>query len=310
MNFIPTEYSALLDIFRQYPTWYYTFLFILGALVGSFLNVVIYRFPRMLEQQWRQESQYVQSLINAGESLIKPSHEFMQQLSEQPNIEVQETLSRPRSHCPTCKRPIRFYENIPLISFIFLRAQCRGCKTKISWRYPFIEALTGICSALVGWTLGVEWVTFAALIFTWLLITLTWIDFDTQLLPDPMVFCLLWLGLLCNTAHWFTNLESAVIGAAAGYLMLWSIFWLYKLLTGKEGMGYGDFKLLAALGAWFGFAALPSIILIASFTGAIVGISLIILLGRSRHVPIAFGPYLALGGWVQLFSSHFSFSLF
>ena len=206
----------------------------------------------------------------------------------------------PRSHCPQCKTPLRAVDNIPIASWLALRGKCAHCGTRISARYPIVEALTALLSAIVAWKFELTWQTAFALVFTWMLIALTFIDADTTLLPDDLTLPLLWLGLLANVLGLFVPLRDAVIGAAAGYLVLWSIYWLFKLATGKEGMGYGDFKLLAALGAWMGWKALLPIVLLSSLVGAVVGIALIILARRGREIPIPFGPYLAAAGMIAM----------
>jgi len=258
---------------------------VLGLLVGSFLNVVIYRLPVMMEQDWRQQC-----------------HEFLEM---DPPASPEGSFTRfnlafPGSHCPLCQHAIGALENLPLLSYAFQGGKCKHCKVPISLRYPIIEAVTGILSALIAWNFGFQWLTLALLIFTWALICLTMIDVDHQLLPDDITLPLLWLGLLINTQSLLCTLESAVIGAVAGYLILWTIYWAFKLLTGKEGMGFGDFKLLAALGAWMGWQALPQIILLSSLVGAVVGIGLIVIKGRDKNIPIPFGPYLASAGMIAL----------
>lgn len=253
---------------------------VFGLLIGSFLNVVIHRIPKMMQ---RESDNYV-----ANESGKPLPHE------DRYNLVV------PRSACPKCGHQITALENIPVISYAVIGGKCTACKTPISIRYPIIELLTGLLSAFLIWHFGSGWLGLSTLVFTYLLIAMTFIDADTQLLPDDLTLPLLWLGLLINLNGTFVPLTEAVIGAAAGYLSLWSIYWLFKLLTGKEGMGYGDFKLLAALGAWMGWKMLPIIILLSSLVGAIVGIALIILAKRGRDIPIPFGPYLAAAGLLTL----------
>jgi len=253
-----------------------------GLCVGSFLNVVIHRLPRMMERDWKQQ---------CAEMLGTTPDEPAEPLS----------LAMPRSRCPHCGHQISALENIPILSYLFLKGRCSSCSARISPRYPIVEALTGLLSAFTAWHFGPSLTTLLALIFIWALIALTFIDFDTQLLPDSITLPLLWLGLLFNLYGGFTTLPSAVIGAAAGYLSLWSVYWAFKLITGKEGMGYGDFKLLAALGAWMGWQMLPAIILLSSLVGAVVGIVLIILARRGKDVPMPFGPYLAGAGLIALF---------
>ena len=211
-------------------------------------------------------------------------------------------LLMPGSHCPQCKTPLRAVDNIPIVSWLALRGKCAHCSTRISARYPIVEALTALLSAMIAWKFGLTWQTALVLIFAWTLIALTFIDADTTLLPDDLTLPLLWLGLLANVFATFVPLTDAVIGAAAGYLILWSIYWLFKLTTGKEGMGYGDFKLLAALGAWMGWKSLLPIVLLSSLVGAIIGIALIVLARRGREIPIPFGPYLAAAGMIVMLS--------
>lgn len=253
---------------------------IVGLVVGSFLNVVIHRLPRMMERQWQAEC--------------------AQWKGEPPAAAPAYNLVVPRSACPSCSRPIRVLENVPIVSFLVLRGRCAGCGSAISWRYPAVEALTAALSAFMAWRFGPTAQGSAALLFTWLMIALAFIDIDTFFLPDDLTFPLLWTGLLVNLNGLFAELPSAVIGAAAGYLVLWSVFWAYKLATGKEGMGYGDFKLLAAIGAWLGWSLLPLVVLLSSVAGALIGIVLILAARRGRHVPLPFGPYLAIAGLVAL----------
>lgn len=255
---------------------------LLGLCIGSFLNVVIHRLPRMMERDWQRQCAELRG--------------------ETPQLEAACNLAQPRSRCPNCGHQITALENIPLISYLLiLRGKCSGCATRISPRYPLVEALTGILSAYAVWHFGYTAAAAGALLLVWALVALTFIDFDTQLLPDSITLPLLWLGLAFNLAGTYTSIDAAVVGAMAGYLVLWSIFWLFKLATGKEGMGYGDFKLLGALGAWLGWQSLPAIILLSSVVGAIVGIGLIVLARQGRNVPIPFGPYLAAAGLIALF---------
>ena len=253
---------------------------VIGLLIGSFLNVVIHRMPKMMQ---RESDNYV-----AHESGKPLPH------TDRYNLMV------PRSACPHCGHQIRAIENIPVISYLTLRGKCIQCKTPISIRYPIVELLTGALSGLLIWQFGSGLAGLATVLFAWMLIAMTFIDLDTQLLPDDLTLPLLWCGLLVNLNGAFVPLQEAVIGAAAGYLALWSIYWLFKLTTGKEGMGYGDFKLLAALGAWLGWKMLPVIILLSSLVGAVVGISLILFARHGRENPIPFGPYLAAAGMIAL----------
>ncbi len=254
---------------------------VLGLLVGSFLNVVIYRLPIMMERDWRAQCA---DLLN--QPAATPSEPF--------------NLILPRSNCPHCGHQIAVLENIPILSYIWQRGKCTACQQNISLRYPLIEASSAFLATITAWHFGFGWPLLGALVLTWALLACAMIDFDHQLLPDNITLPLLWVGLLCNVFGLYTDIESSVIGAIAGYLLLWSVYWLFKLFTGKEGMGYGDFKLLAMLGAWMGWQALPIIVLISSFVGAVVGITLIILRGHDKNVPIPFGPYLAAAGWFTL----------
>lgn len=274
-------FSEISTLLAQNSTLFITISVILGLLVGSFLNVVIYRMPKIMEREWHNNCLELQGL----------------EIPEQPKF----SISKPRSACPHCGHQITALENIPVISYMLLEGKCSSCKAKISPRYPLIEALTGLLIGLVSWKFGYSSLTVFAWVFTFALITLTFIDFDTQLLPDDITLPLLWLGLFVNLNTGFATLKSAVIGAIAGYLILWSIYWIFKLVTGKEGMGYGDFKLLSAIGAWFGWQLLPAVILLSSIVGVIIGVGLIIYAKRGREVPMPFGPFLALGGIAALF---------
>jgi leader peptidase (prepilin peptidase) / N-methyltransferase len=256
---------------------------LIGLCVGSFLNVVIHRVPKMLERGWRDQ---------CAEIAGKPA-------AEEPPY----NLWVPRSQCPACGHQIRAIENVPVISYMVLRGRCANCKAPISARYPLVEALTGALSVCVLLRLGATPAAVAACVFVWMLIALTFIDFDTQLLPDNLTLPLLWAGLLANVlgAVPTVSLRDAIIGAIAGYLVLWTVYWLFKLIRGKEGMGYGDFKLLGAMGAWLGWQMLPLIILLSSVVGAAIGISLVAFKGRDHQIPLAFGPYLAIAGLIALF---------
>ena len=254
---------------------------LVGLLVGSFLNVVIHRLPRMLERGWQDQCAELRG--------------------ETPDARPSYNLVVPRSACPTCGHKITAAENIPVVSWLVLRGKCSACGTPISTRYPMVELLGGILAAAAVWKFGLTWTGVAAAAFLWALLALTFIDFDTQLLPDDLTLPLLWGGLFANMFGLFVPLRDAVIGAIAGYLTLWSIYWLFKIIRGKEGMGYGDFKLLAALGAWLGWKMLPLIVLGSSVVGAFIGISLVVMKGRDHNVPLAFGPYLAIAGMVALF---------
>jgi leader peptidase (prepilin peptidase) / N-methyltransferase len=276
----------LSDLLRAEPTFFVTFSVIFGLMVGSFLNVVIHRLPKMMEREWHANCLELQG----------------KEIPDQPKY----SISKPRSACPNCGHQISALENIPIVSYLMLGGKCKGCKTKISMRYPLIEALTGALIGLVAYKYGYTYSALFAFVFVFALVALTFIDFDTQLLPDDITLPLLWLGLIFNFNggngyFGFTDLKSAVLGAIFGYLILWSVYWLFKLATGKEGMGYGDFKLLGAIGAWFGWQLLPAVILLSSVVGALIGISLMIFQGKGRSTAIPFGPFLALGGIMALF---------
>ena len=283
---------VVLDALSASPSFFIGTVLVLGLLIGSFLNVVIYRIPVMLEREWRQQCAEL-----AGTAPEAPQPRF--------NLVV------PRSTCPKCKAPITALQNIPLLSYLFLRGRCANCGVRISPRYPIVEALTGILSAAVAWKLGFAWPAAAGLVLTWFLVALAFIDIDHQLLPDSLTLPLLWLGLLLSLfspapglAPIPVDMRSSIIGAISGYLCLWTVYHLFRLLTGKEGMGYGDFKLLAALGAWLGWRMLLPTVLIAAAVGAVAGIALLAARGQNRSTPIAFGPFLAAAGWLMLMFGH------
>ena len=277
---------TIATFFATFPLALLCFALVLGLIIGSFLNVVIYRLPVMMQREWTEQC-----------------HEFLEleddhkKTSDNP---ATLNLAKPDSHCPKCKHELTAFENIPILSYLLQAGKCRNCKAPISLRYPLIEAVTGIVTLLIAYQYGYSWLTLAILILTWSLIVLTMIDYDHQLLPDDITIPILWLGLIINYFGLITTLEAAVLGAVAGYLILWTVYWLFKILTGKEGMGQGDFKLLAALGAWMGWQALPQIILLSSLIGALIGIGLILIKGRDKNIPIPFGPYLAGAGFVSL----------
>lgn len=275
--------TSLIDFLHIHPGVFYTFSALLGLALGSFINVVAHRLPVMMEREWREQCR----------ELLHPDTPAT---DEPPRF----NLSTPRSRCPKCGHRIGALENIPLLSYLFLRGRCSACGEPISIRYPLVELTCGILSFVVAWHFGVTWQAVAALGLTWVLITLTLIDFDHQLLPDQIVLPTLWVGLLLSLVPLYADTTDAVIGATAGYLSLWTLFQLFRLLTGKEGMGYGDFKLFALFGAWLGWQSLFQIILLSSLVGALVGICLILFRGRDRTIPIPFGPYLAVAGWISL----------
>jgi leader peptidase (prepilin peptidase) / N-methyltransferase len=271
---------AWLDILRGHPALLLICTGVLGLVVGSFLNVVILRLPRMMQLAWQRE---------AREILELP-----------PVAGTRYSLTWPPSHCPGCQAPVRAWQNIPVLSWLLLRGRCAGCGQAISVQYPLVELASALLSAVCAWRFGASPELLAALLLSWALLALAMIDARTTLLPDAITLPLLWLGLLLALGPVFASLPDAVIGAAAGYLSLWSVFWLFKLITGKDGMGYGDFKLFAALGAWLGWQALPMIILLSSVVGAAVGILQILFRGRGREAQLPFGPYLAAAGWIAL----------
>ena len=274
-------FSPLFNLLQHSEALFITTMLVLGLLVGSFLNVVIYRLPVMMQREWELEAAEI--------------------LEQEPRVQTPFSLTTPASHCPKCKAPVKPWQNIPIVSWLLLGGKCALCKTPISKRYPTIELVSGLMTAAVAWIFGWSDITLVLIPFMWVTLALTMIDFDTQLLPDTLVMPLLWLGMLINISGTIVPLREAVVGAMAGYLSLWSVYWAFKLITGKEGMGYGDFKLLAAFGAWFGWQALPLIILLSAAVGAVVGIALMVILGRDKNIPIPFGPYLCGAAWVYVF---------
>lgn len=276
------------------PEYFSGVIFLFGLMFGSFFNVVIYRVPVMMQLEWLENCRdFIKEMFG---KLPKELEAHPESLPKPPF-----NIAKPDSTCPHCGHKIRWYENVPLASYVALKGKCSSCKNTISLRYPIIELVTALLSGFAAWNFGFGWETAAALAFTWALICLTMIDFDHKLLPDQITLPLMWLGLLLNMQGMFASLEDAVIGAVAGYMCLWSLYWAFKLLTGKEGMGYGDFKLLAALGAWMGWQYLLLILVLSSMVGAVVGISLIVIKGRNKNIPIPFGPYLAAAGWIAFF---------
>ncbi|WP_285260255.1 prepilin peptidase [Halopseudomonas bauzanensis] len=273
---------TLLDYMASHLLAFVVVVGLLGLVVGSFLNVVIHRLPKMMERDWLQQAQ----------EMLHP---------DQPHVEQPVyNLVLPHSHCPHCQTEIKPWQNLPLISYALLRGRCGSCRERISARYPLVELLTAVLSIVVAWQYGFGWPAAGMLLLTWALIALSLIDADTQLLPDAIVLPMLWLGLIANSFGLFTDMTSALWGAVFGYLSLWSVYWLFKLITGKEGMGYGDFKLLAMLGAWGGWQVLPLTILLSSLVGAILGIIILKTRGDSNSTPLPFGPYLAIAGWIAI----------
>lgn len=275
---------SLLEAYTAAPAFFYAGVFVLGLCIGSFLNVVIYRLPKMMHNSWQQEC--YEYLADKDPSITKPAPP------------ARFNLATPNSSCPKCSAAIQPWQNIPFISWLLLKGKCANCNAPISIRYPGVELATGLLSVLLLAVLGPSLQTAFGLVLLWCLIALTMIDIDEQLLPDSITLPLLWLGLLINLYELYTPLEDAVIGAIAGYLCLWSVYRLFKLATGKEGMGFGDFKLLAALGAWMGWQYLPLIVILSSLVGAVLGIGMIALAGKDRAKPMPFGPYLAIAGFI------------
>ena len=276
---------ALFDYLQASPIAFIVLTAVLGLLIGSFLNVVIYRLPVMMDREWRA----------ACEDTLSP-HSTMAGTQTEPPF----NLITPHSQCPKCKHAITALENIPVLSYVRLKGRCSECGVSISLRYPLIEVLTATLSAIVAWHFGFGWTAGAALLLTWALIALSFIDFDHQLLPDSITLPFLWIGLTLSLFTIYVDSFNSIIGALTGYLTLWIVYMLFKVLTGKEGMGHGDFKLLAMLGAWLGWKSLLTVVLLSSLVGAIVGISLVLLRGRDKNIPIPFGPYLAAAGWITL----------
>jgi len=290
---------AIAEVFEAYPALLILTALTVGLMVGSFLNVVIYRLPVMMEREWTHECKLLLD-IDQDQTDNQKADTF--------------NLAVPNSHCPNCNAPVKAGQNIPVISYFLLKGRCANCQTTISVRYPIIETITGLLSAYAVWHFGFTTQALLALLFTWCLITLTMIDADHKLLPDQITLPLLWLGILAGLFNQFVSIEDAVWGAIAGYLSLWSVYWAFKLLTGKEGMGYGDFKLLAALGTWMGWQTLPVIIILSSLVGAIIGIIILKVSKQGKDTALPFGPYLAIAGWVaffwgdQLIASYLSFA--
>jgi len=275
---------TIFSLFNESPALFISAVFLFGLVVGSFLNVVIHRLPIMMNREWREQAIGYLEIEDQYPDEDKSTYNFV----------------TPDSHCPKCQHKIRWYENIPLISYAVLRGKCSKCKTPISARYPFVELLSGIACATVAWKYGFSLQTLSALFLTWGIISMVGIDYDHKLLPDSLTLPLLWLGLLVNTQSLFVSPVDAIIGAAAGYLALWSIFWIFKIATGKEGMGYGDFKMLAMVGAWLGWKVLPITILLSAVVGLLVMLPQMMFMGRDRTKSFAFGPFIGIAGWIML----------
>lgn len=282
---------TLLDLVRQNPVIFYGVVAFVSLMIGSFLNVVIHRLPIMMERAWRE------GLEELSEGNVTTEPDDPTPVTEKPESF---NLAVPRSRCPSCGKEISAWQNIPIISYLMLGGKCASCKTPISKRYPIVEFVTMALSLLVAWQLGPTPQAALGIIVTWFFVAMTMIDFDHQLLPDSLTLPLMWIGLLAALIPVFTDLQSAVIGAAAGYMILWLVYQLFRLVTGKEGMGFGDFKLLAAIGALLGWQALPVVILLSSVVGAVVGVAIIAVTGRDKNIPIPFGPYLAAAGWIAM----------
>jgi leader peptidase (prepilin peptidase)/N-methyltransferase len=272
---------SLIDFLASHMLAFVLCALLIGLLVGSFLNVLIYRLPKMMQRDWREQAREILELPSESQTATF-------------------NLVLPNSSCPHCSHEIKPWENVPVISYLFLCGKCSSCKSPISMRYPLVELTCGLLSAFIAWHFGFTWQAGAMLLLTWGLLAMSLIDIDHQLLPDSLVLPLLWLGLITNSFGLFTSLEDALWGAIAGYLSLWSVYWLFKLVTGKEGMGYGDFKLLAMLGAWGGWQVLPLTILLSSLVGAVLGLIMLRLRNAEASTPIPFGPYLAIAGWIAL----------
>ena len=294
---------SILDALTQSTVFFYSLVAIVSLLVGSFLNVVIHRLPIMMERSWREGLEEFDQESDHNEGLDASQDNEQNAVTATNGIkEAKESfnLAVPRSRCPSCNHEISALQNIPVISYIALAGKCGNCKAPISLRYPIVEFATMLLSLIVAWQFGPTPQALLGIVVTWFLVSMTMIDIDHQLLPDSLTLPLMWIGLLAALSPVFADLRESVIGAAAGYMILWSVYQLFKMVTGKEGMGYGDFKLLAALGALLGWQALPVIILLSSLVGAFVGIGIIAVTGRDKNIPIPFGPYLAAAGWIAM----------
>ena len=281
--------DAIFQLMADSPLFFLSFVFIVSLMVGSFLNVVIYRLPVMMERSWKAD---FQAHFETDVSTLGSNTDSTESTPF--------NLIKPDSTCPKCQHKIRAWENIPVLSWLLLRGKCSQCKNAISIRYPLIELGTALCSVWIAWHFGYSWSALAGVVMTWILVALIFIDIDTMLLPDQLTLPLLWMGLLFSIVNPAVTSADSIIGATVGYLSLWSVYWAFKLLTGKEGMGYGDFKLLAALGAWMGWQYLAIVVLMSSLVGAVIGISVLSVQGKDKGQAIPFGPYLAIAGWLTL----------
>ncbi|MEE9332599.1 MAG: A24 family peptidase [Granulosicoccaceae bacterium] len=288
---------ALLEVLQHNAIAFYGVVAFLSLLVGSFLNVVIYRLPIMMENEWREA---LQEMDAPDDGMTQTESADNTDQANTATAPATFNLSVPRSRCPNCDNLITWWQNVPVLSYLMLRGKCANCKTPISARYPIIEIVTMVLSLAIAWQFGPSLQSVIGIFVTWMLIAMTMIDFDHQLLPDSLTLPMMWIGLLASLVPVFTDVRSAVIGGALGYMILWGVYQIFKLITGKEGMGFGDFKLLAALGALLGWQLVPMIILLSSAVGAVVGISLIVIKGRDKNIPIPFGPYLAAAGWLAM----------
>ena len=288
---------SIVELFQYNAPAFYGVVALISLMVGSFLNVVIHRLPIMMERSWREGMEEFATVADESAATSTTDSTAVADATVEPEPF---NLAVPRSRCPSCGAEIKAWQNIPVISYLLLRGKCANCQTPISVRYPIVEFVTMVLSLIVAWHFGPTPQAVLGIIVTWFFVSMTMIDIDHQLLPDSLTLPLMWIGLLAALSPVFTDLQSAVVGAAAGYMVLWLVYQLFRIVTGKEGMGYGDFKLLAAIGALLGWQALPVVILLSSLVGAVVGVGLIAITGRDRNIPIPFGPYLAAAGWIAM----------
>lgn len=288
---------SIVELFQYNAPAFYGVVALISLMVGSFLNVVIHRLPIMMERSWREGMEEFTTVTDESAASSTTDSTAVVDATAEPEPF---NLAVPRSRCPECGAEIKAWQNIPVISYLLLRGKCSNCQAPISVRYPIVEFVTMVLSLIVAWHFGPTPQAVLGIIVTWFFVSMTMIDIDHQLLPDSLTLPLMWIGLLAALSPVFTDLQSAVVGAAAGYMVLWLVYQLFRIVTGKEGMGYGDFKLLAAIGALLGWQALPVVILLSSLVGAVVGVGLIAITGRDRNIPIPFGPYLAAAGWIAM----------